>query len=172
MLRNSLAYYGPWQGASIALLIGIAAILLSACNTTGVDFEYDKQVARFVLESEGTGSLVTLPVSQARIQVNPKAVLTEFDIVSVDVTEHELGTCLQFTLTPQATRAFYRTSATHLGKRLVLLVNGRALGLQRMERPVGNGVLYVFVEIPNSDLEEMARNLRGTSIELQRKISG
>ena len=152
--------------------LGLLAMLLAACNTTSVGFDYETRVPRFVLESENEGSILTLPVSGARIQVDPKAVLTEYDVVAVDVAELELGPCLQFTLTHRASRAFYQKSATNLGKRLVLLVNGQPLGLQRLERPIGNGVVYIFVEIPDSELPELAKNLRGTSIELQNKING
>lgn len=145
---------------------------LAACNTTKVGFDYETRVARFVLESENQGSIVALPISGVRIQVNPKAILTEYDIEAVDVAELELGACLQFTLSHRASRDFYQKSATNLGKRLVLLVNGKAVGLQRLERPIGNGVIYIFVEIPDSELPELAKNLRGTSIDLQNKING
>ena len=55
---------------------------------------------------------------------------------------------------------------------MVLIVNGQPLGLHPIERPVWDGIFYVFVEIPDADLSELANNLRGTSIEIQNKISG
>ena len=98
--------------------------------------------------------------------------LTEYDFLDVGVVELDLGLCLQFTLSHQASRAFYQTSANNQGKRLVLLVNGKALGLRRIDRPVSNGVIYVFVEVPDGELPELAKNLKDTSIEVQKKISG
>lgn len=173
-LARALEVGARKQGGSgtIAVVAVFAGLLLVSCNTTGVGFEYERAMARFVLESENSGSIVTMPVSEVRIQVNPTALLTEFDFESVAVVEVELGQCLQFRLNHQASRTFYQASANNQGRRMVLIVNGQPLGLQRIERPVSDGILYVFVEIPDADLPELARNLRGTSIEIQNKIRG
>ncbi len=160
------------KDGAVALVAVIGGLGLVSCKTTGVGFEYERAVARFVLESENRGSIVTMPVSEVRIQVDPTAVLTEFDLESVAVAEVELGQCLQFRLTHQASRTFYQASANNQGRRMVLIVNGQPLGLQRIERPVSDGIFYVFVEIPDADLPELARNLRGTSIEIQNKLRG
>lgn len=156
------------------MIIALASLgfSLAACNTTSGRGDHETQVARFVVETDQDGAVVSMPVSGARIRVNSKAILTEYDFLNVEVADLELGRCLQFTLTHQASRAFYQTSATNQGMRLVLLVNGKPLGLRRIERPVSNGVIYVFVEIPDAELPELAKNLRGTSIEIQKKISG
>lgn len=147
-------------------------IFLSACNTTGVGFDYETKVARFVVETEQQGAVISMPVSGARIRVNPRAVLSEYDIVNVAVADLELGPCLQFTLTRQASMALYRTSVNNLGKLLVLLVNGKPLGLRRMERPISNGIIHMFVEVPDADLPDLAKDLRGTSIEIKNKMGG
>lgn len=160
------------RSALLALSTLALGLLSTSCNTTGVGFEYERAVARFVLESENSGTIVTMPVSEVRIQVNPTAILTEFDLESVAVAEVELGQCLQFTLNRRASRTFYQASANNQGRRMILIVNGQPVGLQRIERPVADGIFYVFVEIPDADLPELAKNLRGTSIEIQNKISG
>ena len=147
-------------------------LFLSACKTTSGGGDFEMMVARFVVETDQGGAVVAMPLSGARIQVNPKATLTEYDIVNVAVADLELGRCLQFTLTHQASRAIYQTSATNQGRRLVLLVNGKALGLRRMDGPISNGVVHMFVEIPDAGLPELAKNLRETCIEVQKKING
>lgn len=155
-----------------AVFAAVASLALVSCNTTGVGFDYERAVARFVIETENGGTIVTMPVSGARIQVNPTAVLTEFDLESVSVAEVELGQCLQFTLNRHASRTFYQASANNQGQRMILVVNGQPLGLKRIERPVPDGIFHVFVEIPDADLPELAKNLRGTSLEIQSKIRG
>lgn len=155
-----------------AFVVLVSSLALVSCNTTGVGFDYERSIARFVIESDGGGSIVTMPVSRVRIQVAPTAVLTEYDLESVAVAELELGKCLQFTLTRRASRVFYQASASNQGKRIVLIVNGQAVGLQRIERPVSDGIFFIFVEIPDGDLPELARNLKGTSIDLQSKMGG
>lgn len=157
--------------STLALLISVCLALVS-CNTTKVGFDYETAVARFVLETSDSGSVVTLPVSGVRIRVSSRAVLTEFDITNVSLAEQELGQCLQFTLTHQASRILYQESATNQGARMVMIVNGEPIGVQRIERPISDGILHMFVEIPDSDLPELARNLKGTSIEIQSKIHG
>ncbi len=158
-----------WVGMILLAMVGLALV---SCNTTQVGFDYEPAVARFVIESNNGGSMVTMPVSGARIQVNPTAVLSEYDLENVSVAEVELGQCLQFTLTHRASRIFYQASASNQGKRIVLVVNGQALGLQRIDRPVSDGILYVFMEIPDADLPELAKNLKGTTLDIQSKIRG
>ena len=155
----------------LGLVLASLGFLFSSCSTTSGLRAEDRMLARFVVESDN-GAVVSMPVSGARIQVNPKATLTEYDYLDVSVVELDLGLCLQFALSHQASRAFYQTSAINQGRRLVLLVNGRPLGLRRIDRPVSNGVIYVFVEVPDGELPELAKNLRDTSIEVQKKIRG
>ena len=82
-----------------------------------------------------------------------------------------MGTCLRFTTTRRASRVLYQESASNQGKRMVLLVNGRPLGIQRIERPIADGVFHIFVELPDSELPELARNLKGTSLDIQAKLN-
>jgi len=167
MRRNGFANVKLVRGLALASL----GFLFSGCSTTSGISPEDTMLARFVVESD-QGVVLSMPVSGARIQVNPKAILTEYDLLDVSVVELDLGLCLQFSLSHQASRAFYQTSASNQGRRLVLLVNGKALGLRRIDRPVSNGVIYVFIEMPDGDLPELAKNLRETSIEIQKKIRG
>ncbi len=160
---------GRWV---LFLALGGLSVLATSCNTTSVGFDYDKTLARFVVESGQEGSVVTMPVSGVRIQVNPKATLTEYDLVSVEVAEVELGKCLQFTLTHTASRIFYQASVMNQGRRLVLMVDGDAIGLRRIDGPISDGVIYIFLEIPDAELPELAKNLKGTSIEIQKQIRG
>lgn len=143
-------------------------LLLAAC-ATGPRKEPAGAVARFVLEHVRTGSLqVELPVSGVRIAVSPKPVITEFDIVNVEVTQVEAGRCLLFQLTPWAARDMYRLTGQHVGERLVLVIDGVALGARRIERPIEDGVVLVFAEVPDEELPVLAEKLRSTAARLQR----
>ena len=155
----------------LAISVG-CSVLVSSCRTTDVGFDYERAIARFVFESDQNGSVVTLPVSGVRIQVDAKAVITEFDILNVSVAEAELGACLQFTLTHQASRILYQESASNQGRRMVMVINGAPIGVRRIDRPIADGVFNMFVEIPDEGLPALAQNLRGTSIEIQKKIHG
>lgn len=155
----------------LVFLVSSFSIVLSSCNTTSAGFDYEPTRARFVLETDGNGTLVTLPVSNVRIPVNSTAIITEYDLEDVSLAELEMGTCLRFTTTRRASRVLYQESASNQGKRMVLLVNGRPLGIQRIERPIADGVFHIFVELPDSELPELARNLKGTSLDIQAKLN-
>lgn len=163
---------GRWsQGLfAVSLLAGVC-LLLSSCKTTSAGFDYEPMRARFVMEADRGGALVTLPVSNVRIQVNSTAIITEYDLQDVSLAELEMGTCLRFTTTRRASRVLYQESASNQGKRMVLLVNGRPLGIQRIDRPIPDGVFHIFVELPDAELPELTRNLKGTSLDIQAKLN-
>lgn len=153
----------------IRTLFVLAGVLgLVACGTTSPR-DYTPVIARFFLEApDGQGGLATLPTSGVQIAVSTKPVITEFDIVNVEIARVELGECLLFQLTGAAARDLYRLTTTNQGRRLVLVLNGEPLGARRIERPFDDGAVLVFVEKPDSALRELAANLRKTSTELQR----
>lgn len=151
-----------------ALALGV---VLSACKTTNQSKV--TAVPRFVLEASvgsTNASMVTMPVSGARIAVDSEAVLSEFDILAVQVAEVEFGKCLLFTLSSQAARDFYRTTTLNQGKRLVLLVNGRAIGVRILDQPIANGALVTYLEVPDDSLEELAEDMKGTIVEIRKRL--
>jgi hypothetical protein len=83
----------------------------------------------------------------------------------------DLGKCLLFQLTPSATRDFYRMSVTHQGRRLVLVVNDTTLGARRIDGPITNGVIFVFVELPDIELPGLVEDLKKSSAALQKELA-
>ena len=67
-------------------------------------------------------------------------------------------------------RDFYRSSVLKQGKRLVLLVNGQAIGTRKIDRPVADGSLLIFLEMPDEDLPDVAKNIQRTLLEVQKKL--
>lgn len=133
---------------------------------------YTSLAARFFLEAANTdGTPVMLPHSGVRLSVNSKPVITEGDILNVELVQVDLGKCLLVQLTPSASRDFFRLSATHQGRRLVMTVNGEAIGARRIDGVITNGVLFVFVEVPEDKLPALVDNLKQSSIAMQREIA-
>lgn len=152
--------------------VAITATLLAGCQSTKSPKDYKPTWARFFLESaSGDGTPVTLPQSGVRLMVNSKPVLTEGDIVNVEVVQVDLGKCLMFQLSPPATRDFYRMSVSHQGRRLVLVVDDNTLGARRIDGAITNGAIFVFVEVPDADLPTLVQNLKKSSVALQREIA-
>ncbi len=148
-------------------LLGMFLALVGCQSPTRVD--YVPTVARFFLEEADARTVsVTLPQSGVRVMLGPKPVLTESDIVNVELMQVELGKCLMFQLTPAATRDLYRISGSNQGRRLVLFLNDVALGARRMEGPLAEGRVFVFVEVADTALPALVENLKKTSAAMQR----
>jgi len=125
--------------------------------------------AWFLLEadSEQEGVPLVLPVSGVAIRVSPKPVISEYDIVEAAVAEVDLGRCLALRLTGEAARDLYRMSVSQMGRRLVLLVNGRALGARVLDGAIEGGVLFVFVEVPDAELHALVLEINTFAVSLQ-----
>jgi hypothetical protein len=156
-----------WLGTVCAA--GLVAV--GGCQSASVPRDYTALVARFFLEAANDGTPVILPQSGVRLSVNSKPVITEGDIVNVELVQVDLGKCLLIQLTPTATRDFYRLSVTHQGRRLVMTVNGETLGARRLDGVITNGVIYVFVEVPEIELPALVNNLKKTSVAMQRELA-
>jgi hypothetical protein len=150
------------------LLAGLAG---GGCASTEKPKDYVTTVARFFLESGSDGGVpATLPKSGVTLRLNPQPVITEGDIVKVDLVQVDLGKCLLFHLTPAGVRDFYRLSVTHQGRRLALQLDGVVVGARRIDGPITNGMIFVFVELPDEALPVLVENLRKTSAAVQREI--
>ena len=89
----------------------VACMVCPGCQSAPEPRDYTALSARIFLEAANTdGTPVTLPQSGVRLSVNSKPVITEGDIVNVELVQVDLGKCLLIQLTPTATRDFYRMS--------------------------------------------------------------
>lgn len=153
----------------VALLFGL--LFFSGCQTKPPSVLDQPLVARFFMEVRpGTpGTAVQLPISRVVINVNPKPVLVEYDIASVDFAKVDLGWCLYFQFTPAAARDLYRLSASNLGGRLVLTLNDSPVGARRLDQAIADGNLLIFAEVPNEELPPIVARLKRTSEAIAKK---
>jgi hypothetical protein len=153
------------------LLALLVALLTSGCQTKPPSAMDQPMVARFFMEVRpGTpGTAVQLPVSRVVLNVNPKPVLVEYDIADVNFAKVDLGWCLYFQFTPAAARDLYRLSASNLGGRLVLMLNNAPVGARRLDQPIADGNLLIFVEVPNEELPPIAERLKRTAAAIAKK---
>lgn len=156
------------------VVVAAAVFATAGCNSSSKKKkkDFDVTVARFLMEAdEGDGfATVTLPISEVKISVNNKPVVTEYDFTGVDMAESDLGKFLVFYLTPETTRDLYRVTGSNQGKRLVLFINGRPVGARKIDRPFNTGSIAVFPELSDDLLPKLVKNLDGTSKDLQEKI--
>jgi hypothetical protein len=157
---------------AVAILSLPVAWLVTGC-ATNQDKDYEPMLARFYVETnprEGYSDALVLPLSQAVIPIEPKPVFSELDIVAVDMVQVDLGLCLRFTLTPAAGRDLYRLSVNNLGRRLVLTINNAPLGVRVMNDPLSFGVILIFLEVSDEELNRVALNLQSTTKDVQEAI--
>lgn len=155
------------------LVMVLAGAGAAGCATLGRETGPTRPIlARFFSETTDQPTTnVILPVSGVRLTVGDRPVFTEADIVGVELVQVELGKCLLFQFTPAAARDLYRFSASHQGSRLVLMLNSVPAGARRIDAPLADGALYMFVELPDAELPELVDNLKKTTIQVQRALA-
>ena len=151
----------------------LAALTAAGCSSSSKKKDYTVSVVRFMVESSNReeGGGVRLPLSGVIIPVAPKTFFTEYDITRCDVIDNELGKSLAFQFTEAAARDLYRFSVTNQGRRLVLVLNGQAIGAQRINVPNTQGFVIIYVEVPEPDLVELAANVTKTSADARKSAS-
>lgn len=154
----------------ILLGLGVCGVVLLAggCETgTKAKTTTAPVVARFYVETTSANApVVTLPQSGVQLHIGARPVFSEYDIVRVNVAQVELGQCLLFQLTPAAARDLYRLSVAHHGLRLVVFLNGTAAGARRLEAPIDDGAIAIFVERPDAALPALAAGIEQTSTDV------
>lgn len=153
-------------------LLGLTLLATGGCASRTKKKDYPVTVARFLLEADPreAGGVARLPTSGVSIAVESKSYFTEYDIEACDVVNNELGKGLAFKLTPQAGRDLYRFSVTNQGKRVVTMVNGRPIGARRIDGGWSQGYIVTYVEVPEDQLEAMAKNIARTSKDLREEL--
>ena len=71
-------------------------------------------------------------------------------------------------LLEKGARDLYRGSVSHLGARIVFMVNGNAIGARRIDGAIQDGKLYTFVEVEDAALDDLVLDLKESIVELQR----
>lgn len=159
---------------ALGIAICLSAVAgLAGCASKSTPPVQAGAVARFYLENTGgDGTPVALSRSGVTLMLNPKPVITEGDITNVELVQVDLGKCLMFQLTPAGVRDFYRLSVSHQGRRIALQINGTVVGARRLDGAITNGVIFVFVELPDESLPALVESLKKTSAAVQREIKG
>jgi hypothetical protein len=149
------------------LLAGLLiAVLTAGCQAP--DPLKAPLLARFYLEARPGEPAIAqqMPISHVTINVGPKPVLLENDIIGAELVRVKLGWCMLVKFTPAAGRDLYRLSAGNLGRRLVLTFNDQPAGARRIDGVMGEGALLIFVEVDDVNLPPLVERLNRTSVDL------
>lgn len=158
---------------SIWLLVGSLAVA-TGCNN--VDKDFDPYLVRLYLEESANLPPshvldMVLPISGSHITVASKPIFGEWDIVRAGEFETEFGPAMVLMFTADAAADLYRTTISNQGRRLVLTINGFAVGSQYIYGPVEDGRISFFMEIDNDEVGEVVEGIQKTSTEIQRRAN-
>lgn len=134
----------------------------------------DAAVPRLLIETRGVdygglgGTVVTLPVSGTSIAVQTQPLVNEFDIANVEMVRVDMGLAMLVQVSPSGARNLYRGSVSNMGGRIVLMVNGNAIGARRIDGAIQDGNFYTFVEVDDEELGQLVLNIKETLIEIQK----
>jgi hypothetical protein len=161
------------------LRLGLGLFLVSVvffatgCGSSGSKKkDYETVAVRFLFEADQreAGALIRLPTSGTTVRVQPKSLFTEYDVTKVDVVNNEFGPALMFQFTSDASRDLFRQTLTAQGRRIVTTVNGQPVGAIRIDRPISQGVILTYVELPPEDLIKLASDITRTSEDARKEI--
>jgi hypothetical protein len=156
-----------------ALFLPLFALFLCGCKQDKLEPE-EMKIPRLMVETRSVqygglgGKVVQLPVSGTRIALQKEPLVSEFDIANVELVKVEMGLALLIQTNERGARALYRGTVSNMGGRIVLTVNGNAVGARRIDGAIQNGNLYTFVEVDDEELGQLVLDIKETIQQLQK----
>ena len=163
----------------VASVTIIFVLFLTGCGSTSTS-KKDKEnlvIPEFFIESRGGIQLsqpfyVSLPISGARYELFPEPVIRATDIVGVAKARVDLGYCLAFQLDRRGALRFQSITADNIGTHIVLMASRRTIGVRLIDGVIGDGRIYIFVEYPDDELDELVREMNDALIIIREKETG
>ncbi len=141
---------------ALLLVLGLAA----SCRYAALKPSAGSADVRLFVESrEPGGTEWILPVSGVRIACQSVPAVDITNVADLDVVTLELGRALLVQLTPRGV-ADLTAQLAGTAKRIVLVVNNRAVGVVRLTPPIRDGRILLFVEISESELPSLVAGLK------------
>jgi len=157
--------------------ISLSLLLLFTSFSFFVGCKKDKlenlTVPRLMIETRGvnygemSGKTVTLPVSGTSISIEGEPVANEFDIMNVEQVKVDMGMALLVQVGGKGARQLYRASVSNMGGRIVLTINGNAIGARRIDGAIQNGNFYTFVEVDDAELGQLVLDIKESLVKIQ-----
>ena len=157
------------------LLFPLLALVMCGCNKDKIAAE-DLRLPRLMVETRGINyggmgaKVVEFPVSGTRIALRKEPLVSEFDIVNVELVKVDMGLALLLQTNEKGARELYRGTVTHMGGRIVLMVNDNPVGARRIDNSFRNGDFgnyYTFVEIDDEELGQLVLDMKKSIQQLQ-----
>ena len=151
--------------------------LLGVCLLCGCQKEQDLKnyrLPRLMIENRGVdygsmgGTIVELPVSGTRINIQDQVLVDEFNVLNVELIKVDMGLALLVQVSARGSRALYRGSVSNMGGRIVLMINGNAMGARRIDGAIEDGNFYTFVEVGDEELGKLVFDIKESLVSIQK----
>ena len=170
--------------SALYLFLAIALLWNSGCQTSPRDEDFIPMFVNFHLEAtenerRGRTETLNFPDRGLELEVNRQAVFTPYDIRDVELIETRDGPAFAFYLNQDATRDFMRNLRERDRDRHLVAVISSELaqirpifGAAPIRRSFSGGVIYMYLEFPNEEAENLAFHLSRTARAVQSEIDG
>jgi hypothetical protein len=154
--------------------VGLVALGLffGGCKTTK---DLPKSDFQFFIEQKSDtdsflwSSTATMPVSHLSINICSQPILLANDIELVRIAQSNFGKCLIFQLTQRAAIEFYKLSVDGIGRKIVFVFNGKAIGLSLpIRNATSDGTFAIFPEMEDHELDQLAEDINDTIVKLKK----
>ena len=141
---------------------------LGVCLLCGCKKEQELKnltLPRLMIETRGSGNLntgVELPVSGTKINIQDQPLVDEFNVLNVELVKVDMGLALLVQVSAQGSRSLYRGSISNMGGRIVLMINGNAMGARRIDGPIEDGNFFTFVEVSDEELGKLVFDIKAS----------
>ena len=155
------------------LFFSLLVFVLCGCNKDKQEVEH-LLIPRIMVETRGVqygalaGKVAQLPVSGTSIALQKEPLVSEFNIVNVELVKVDMGLALLVQTNEKGARQLYSGTVTNMGGRLVLSVNENAIGARRIDTPIQDGNFYVFVEVNDEELGQLVLDMKESILKLQK----
>jgi hypothetical protein len=142
-----------------ALALAWAGLILAGCASNK---ELPDKLITFDFQTVDpqAGLPLVMPISGIQYHYITKSGPNEVDLDGVQIVNVQDISCLLFSFSDAGLRKLARETALHQGLKLFTFVNGHPIGVTPITRPINDGQLYVFVEIPEDQLQSYVKDLQ------------
>lgn len=146
--------------SGLVLLCLLFLCLLSGCNKDAPEYLMRLYVTTEDMALGRLNRAVVMPMSEKQLFVESQPIILEGDVVGVDLARTEIGLGLMLYMSPMASKEIYRHSVSKRGQYFVLFLNSQPIGLRPIESTMQGDSLFVYLEMPEQELNEIFPKLQ------------
>lgn len=153
------------------LLLVLPAVVLVSCDddTTLPD------LPTFYLEMGSSynpldkATEITMPKSNLTYFVYQEPMIPPWNVTNVEAVRVASGhLALRFYFDSEGNRELYRESVTNMGRMIVTVVDGTAIGARQIDGPLQGGIFYTFTELTEEQMLDLVVKMQESLRKLNR----